>query len=145
MVGIVGLRVEVVVPVLIVDREDKAQFVAASGQPLHSLPASGLGAGRQDVRVQVVVAAKAPAVQVDVGAVDSFRGQLPKLSGSLVERDELVVLRRVVLVVVMRLRLDVGEDAVCTTGDPMSLPTSGLRAIFSWSETKWPVSRTYLR
>ena len=113
VVGIVGPRVQVVVPVLIVDREDEAQLVAASASRFIPSQPPASGTGRQDVGMKVVVAPNAPAVQVDIGPADSLLGQFAKLLRSLVERDELMVLRRVVLVVVLRFRLDVREDATC--------------------------------
>jgi hypothetical protein len=47
VIGVVGFCVEVVVPVLIVDREDEARFIADPGQP----PASGQGGSTSGCRL----------------------------------------------------------------------------------------------
>mgnify|MGYP001636542557 CR=1 FL=1 len=69
--GIVARGVKVIIPVLVVDGEDESEGVTGVGETLHPLPAAGLGARRQDVGMEVVVAAKAPAVEVDIGPPDA--------------------------------------------------------------------------
>ena len=111
MTRIVRLGVEVVVPVLIVNGEDVTQIVTRLGQMLHAFPAPGVRRGRENVGVQIVIPAKAPSIQVDVGPLDSLLGQLAKLLGPRIETRHHMVLGGVVLVVVLRFGLNVHEDA----------------------------------
>ncbi len=71
--------------------------------------------------MEVVVAARPPAVEVDVGPPDPQAREGLELVGALVECHELMVLGRVLLVVIARLRLDVVEDRCVDDGRPDEL------------------------
>ena len=61
--------------------------------------------------MQIVVSAETPAVEVHVSAVYTLFGKLAKLAGPLVKARQLMILCRVVLMVVVRFGLYMGEDA----------------------------------
>lgn len=97
---IIRLGIEIVITVLVVDGKDIAQLVTRLGKKTHSIPAASFGTGRQNVGMEVVVAAKAPAIQMNVGALYAFDCQFTQMSSPFVETHELMVFRRIVLVVV---------------------------------------------
>ena len=111
IVGIKGLRGEVVIAVLVMRAENIALLMAGVDQRLHAFPAACLLTGRQIVGVCVVVSGLCPTIQVHVQSACTHAVQCSHLLFALCEGDQRLVFLGVVLIVVVRVGLHFGFDA----------------------------------
>jgi len=91
VIRIIRGGVQIIIAILIVHRKDIVQTIAHLGELPYALPAARLRTGRQNIRVQVVVSAQSPTVQMQVSSVHAFVGQLAQLGGAFGKGDQLVI------------------------------------------------------
>lgn len=90
--------------------------------------------------MKVVIAAKSPAVEMDVSTLNPCFGKLEELSRPFVKSDQLMVFRRILFVIIARPGLDMVKDASVNDGSADELGYERVPLIFSLRETKRPVS-----
>ena len=61
--------------------------------------------------MEIVISSETPSIQMHVCTLYSFLGQLAKLSGALIEADQLMVFGGLVFVIIAGFRLDVIQNA----------------------------------
>lgn len=80
------LRGIIEITVLIVQGKDIAELAAGVSELFHAVPAACLRAGREYIRMAVVIAVLSPAVGVDIELFESRRLERSHLLGALIER-----------------------------------------------------------
>ena len=111
-----GRCVLIVIPVLVMDAEKVAQTLHGIGERFHLLPAAGFLAGRQIIRMLVVIARLCPAVQMEIEFLHSELVELLHLLFPYGKRCEGVVFLRGCGIEKLGFRVHAGLDALMDEG-----------------------------